>query len=280
MSVDETMNIGGYSNVRRLTTNEKSVVRALAEAGSSTSSILSYLKNNLGNQWTTRTEIDNEKAAERKAFLDGKSSVQALFEIITNGDFIYDMKVDENECPGLYRAYLAHIKGKIIGCWTDQYLHFGTTSTSRGEGNHFMLKKYLKIANGDLLTVLKNLEHLLAAQFTDLNAAMESEKIFIAHRHKLDFMHPFVKKISQFALDKMLRQYERVTQIGDNEAYADMFRKICGIPCQHVIMDKMEGSGGFDLHDFHSQWHFHQNPIFTDSGGASNEAPLSPRRKE
>ncbi|KAI9907454.1 hypothetical protein PsorP6_004761 [Peronosclerospora sorghi] len=35
----------------------------------------------------------------------------------------------------------------------------------------------------------------------------------------------------------------------------------------------MEGGGGFDVHDFHSQWHFHQNPLFPDSGG-----PISPMR--
>ncbi|KAI9916000.1 hypothetical protein PsorP6_006923 [Peronosclerospora sorghi] len=128
--------------------------------------------------------------------------------------------------------------------------------------------------------VRKNLERLLAAQFTVLNSAMESEKLVSAHRHKLAFMHPFVKKIFHFALDKMLRQYEKIYQIGDNEACAGMFRKSFGIPCQHEIKAKMEGSGGFDVHDFHTQWHLYQNPLFPDSGGASNEAPLSPRRRE
>ncbi|KAJ3380281.1 hypothetical protein HDU80_002178, partial [Chytriomyces hyalinus] len=42
-------NIRGYSTVRKLDTNEKSSVRSLAEAGSSTLSILSYLKDNFAN---------------------------------------------------------------------------------------------------------------------------------------------------------------------------------------------------------------------------------------
>jgi hypothetical protein len=32
----------------------------------------------------------------RKEFLSGRSSIEALFDIISGGDFIYDFKVDEN----------------------------------------------------------------------------------------------------------------------------------------------------------------------------------------
>ncbi|KAJ3220781.1 hypothetical protein HDU78_000862, partial [Chytriomyces hyalinus] len=70
-------NIGGYSTVQKLTAVEKPVLQALAEAGSSNSTILTYLKNNHGNQWTTRTGISNERAAVQKDFLAGRSSIQA-----------------------------------------------------------------------------------------------------------------------------------------------------------------------------------------------------------
>ncbi|KAH9264357.1 hypothetical protein BASA83_012183 [Batrachochytrium salamandrivorans] len=35
-------------------------------------------------------------------------------------------------------------KKKIIRCWTDRVLHFGSTSTSRSEGNHFVIKRILE----------------------------------------------------------------------------------------------------------------------------------------
>jgi hypothetical protein len=90
-------------------------------------------------------------------------------------------------------------------------LHFGTTSTSRGEENHFVAKKCLKIANGDMLMVLNNLQCLHQTEFADLDAASESEKQVFAHRHNLPFMHPLVKNISQFALVKILRQLREVS---------------------------------------------------------------------
>jgi hypothetical protein len=64
-----------------------------------------------------------------------------------------------------------------------------------------------------MLMVLSNLERMLQAQFTDLNAALESEKLVIAHRHNLPFMHPLVKNISHFALEKMLHQYQEISQV-------------------------------------------------------------------
>ncbi|TPX75728.1 hypothetical protein CcCBS67573_g03004 [Chytriomyces confervae] len=68
-------NIGGYSTAQKLTAVKKPVVQALAEAGSSNSTILTYLKNN-------------------HDFLAGQFSIQALFETVSAGDFIYDLKVD------------------------------------------------------------------------------------------------------------------------------------------------------------------------------------------
>jgi hypothetical protein len=44
-------------------------------------------------------------------------------------------------------------KEKIIRCWTNQYLHLGNSSTSRVEGSHAFLKKYIQASTGDILTV-------------------------------------------------------------------------------------------------------------------------------
>ncbi|TPX75717.1 hypothetical protein CcCBS67573_g03038 [Chytriomyces confervae] len=410
------LNIGGYSTAQKLTAVEKPVVRALADSGSSTSTILSYLKNNYGNQWTTRQVIRNERAAAQKEFLADRSSIQALFETISGGKFIYNLKVeDAGSVTGLFfthqssaalakqfsntfvmdctyktnrfgmlllnivgitatfetfnagfafnagfsflcaeteaeyawalKAFSAvvvpavivtnrelslmnaiktgfpslqnllciwHINKNIVAnCkklgWSgdvfdefmkgwnqvlyapdvDQfqsiwnaftqkwspsnaaaYSHFGTSTTSRGEGNHFVVKRYLKIVNSDLLMVLKNLMLLLGTQFTTLNAAMEREKLAIAHQHSHFFMRALVKNISHFALNKMLRQYEEVLRTSE--------------------LDQCTEGGQFTLSDIHPQWVLQQNPLFNTAATALpatapllppvNLGPLSPRR--
>lgn len=72
---DVSENQGGVSIARRLTSEEKQVVREMADAGIGASTTLSYLKTKTGNQWTTRKEIYNEKVVARKDFLAGRSSI-------------------------------------------------------------------------------------------------------------------------------------------------------------------------------------------------------------
>ncbi|KAH6564683.1 hypothetical protein BASA60_010235 [Batrachochytrium salamandrivorans] len=80
-----------------------------------------------------------------------------------------------------------------------------TTLSSRG---------YLGIVNNDLLTVFNKICLLLDTQFTELNTKMELEKSTLAHRHSLNFMKSLVKKISKYALDKMLEQYKKLVDMG------------------------------------------------------------------
>jgi hypothetical protein len=110
-------------------------------------------------------------------------------------------------------------KEKFICCWTSQYMHVGTVSTSREEGKHFVVKKYLKIINADLLLVLKNLSLLLETQFTELNAEMESEKKNVSHHHVSKLMTLLIKNVSKFSLDKMCNQYKLVPSI-NSQIYA------------------------------------------------------------
>ena len=154
-------------------------------------------------------------------------------------------------------------------------LNFGTTSTSRGEGSHYVLKRYLKIANLDLLQVLTRLNLMLVSQYTELNASMESEKLVVEHRHKLHALGDLVKKVSHFALDKLLEQYKKIGK--DQEDCTGTFRSTYGLPCSHDIMAKIHQGLRIALADVHPQWHLERNPLFNEAVAMAQ--PLSPRSR-
>ena len=78
----------------------------MAESGASTSSTLSYLKANTGNEWSTRKEINNQKLVSRKNFLAGRTPIQALYKLISSGSYIFDMKTDGNgSLSGLFFSH-------------------------------------------------------------------------------------------------------------------------------------------------------------------------------
>ena len=64
-------------------------------------------------------------------------------------------------------AYIQWIplKKKIVVCYTGRHHNFGTTSSSRGEGSHFVIKRYIQISRLDLLSVYHKLKLMLANQF-------------------------------------------------------------------------------------------------------------------
>ncbi|KAI9915592.1 hypothetical protein PsorP6_007268 [Peronosclerospora sorghi] len=232
-------NLCGISTARKLTEEEKTIVRDMANAGTRAAPTLAYLRDKTGNQWTTRKEIYNEKVVAKSEFLEGRSRIQALYDEIRAGDFIFNVMVaSDGALRGLFfcheksvelarrfnvvfvmdctyktnrfgmplinivgitasdstsivlasekiwtkfqtkwrpnqdalvqyvhYTWLIH-KEKIVRCCTGRFPHFGTTSTSRGEGNHFIVKRILVIVNNDLLKVFNKIRLLLDAQFT------------------------------------------------------------------------------------------------------------------
>src|SRR5689334_8852983 len=103
----------------------------------------------------------------------------------------------------VYNNWIVY-KEKFVHAWTDMHLHFRIRVTSRGEGNHWVLKRYLKISSINLLTVLLKLNNLLKTQYVELNKAMEVERLQTWHHHNVDLLKNLIGKVSKYALDKIL----------------------------------------------------------------------------
>ncbi len=64
-------------------------------------------------------------------------------------------------------------KERFVACYIDEFPHFGNASTSRVEGNHHVIKSYLRVGILHLLTLTKRLGLMLANQRVELNAVIE-----------------------------------------------------------------------------------------------------------
>jgi len=67
-------------------------------------------------------------------------------------------------------------KERFAACYIDKFPHFGSASTSRVEGNHHVIKSYLRVDTLHLLTLTKRLGLMLANQHVELNAAIEKQR--------------------------------------------------------------------------------------------------------
>jgi hypothetical protein len=79
---------------------------------------------------------------------------------------------------------------KFVACYINDYLNFGSSSTSRVEGNHHIIKSYIRLGSMDLLVLLTRLTAMLANQTTELNAEIRRQQIIVSHHLKHDaFRH-------------------------------------------------------------------------------------------
>jgi len=85
-----TENLGVYSVARQFNLLEKSSIRRLAQAGVAPTAILSYLKRQLNNVWSTRKDVNNEISRARVEYLSGRSPILALFDMVCSDSYFHD----------------------------------------------------------------------------------------------------------------------------------------------------------------------------------------------
>ncbi len=108
-------------------------------------------------------------------------------------------------------------KERFVACYIDEFPHFGSASTSRVEGNHHVIKSYLRVSTFHLLTLMKRLGFMLANQRVELNAAIEKQRVHKAHRFGHNCFKDLIYKVFDFALDKLLQQLRHIEKRGHEE---------------------------------------------------------------
>ncbi len=153
-------------------------------------------------------------------------------------------------------------KERFVACYIDEFPHFGSTNTSKVEGNHHVIKSYLRVGTLHILTLTKRLGLTLANQHVELNAANEKQRVNKAHRFGHSCFKDLIYKVFDFALDKLLQQLKHVEKGGHEEhPCSARFTKSWGLPYHHYICGCLETETLILLQDIHEQWLLDRNPL-------------------
>ena len=98
-------------------------------------------------------------------------------------------------------------KERFVFAWTGQFSHFGNNVTSRAEGAHGTLKKYLQVSTGGLREVKENICLAIQNQFQEIKTQLASEKIRVPQKLCIPFFKELVNKVSFYALYELHKQY-------------------------------------------------------------------------
>ena len=131
-------------------------------------------------------------------------------------------------------------KRRFVKCFIDQMLHFDTTSTSKGEGAHAVLKKNLIISTENLKTVIENLNLMLINQRHDYLIAAKKAKIRYSMNLKIDAFRNLIAFVISYALKKILEEYKRlIDQFTIFFVCIKAFSIFLGLSCAHVIQERL-----------------------------------------
>jgi hypothetical protein len=146
------------------------------------------------------------------------------------------------------------LRRKFVAAWTNQVRHFGCTSTSRVEGMHSQVKKYIRSSREDILGVCTVLKLAVENQLNQISIIFEQQKI--VNNYRLNPLFSEVKnKISEHALDLASQQVKLERPLKE---CSRSFNQIYGIPCGHDLDTKMLNHEKLQPSDFCSQWNLFQ----------------------
>ena len=157
-------------------------------------------------------------------------------------------------------------KERFVYAWTGQTSHFGNNVTSRVEGAHATIKRYLQVSTGGLREVKENICLAIENQFQEIRTQLASEKIRIPQKLCIPFFNETVNKVSFYALYELQKQYTLAHTKDYSSQCKGHFFKTMGLPCVHMI--KEMNIEVVPLNQIHMQWRI-DTRTFTNDQHAS-----------
>lgn len=167
----------------------------------------------------------------------------AFFEVLYN---------EKPDVISYIRRTWIPFKQRFVKAWTDNCIHFGNRASSRAEGAHSKLKKYLQVSTGDLHEVKNKICLAIENEFNEIKTQLLSERIRIAHQSNIPFFKELVTHVSAFAMKELVKQHEMMRHGTMQPTCTGHFLASMGLPCAHTMI-QWKGKI-LPLDTIHSQW--------------------------
>ena len=216
-------------------------------------------KNIVANCKTGFSDEDWGKFMDEWNFMVSSTSIQAFEEAV----FLFKEKFATCRLSTwnyINTTWMPH-KEKFVECFINRFPHFGSVNTSRVEGNHHVIKSYLRVGNLKLFPVTKRLSLMLSNQMVELNVEIERQKLRRAHHYDHECLNNLIYKVSEFAMEKLIEQLELSKVERNGDVCHGRFKKSWGLPCHHYIRNCIQNKMAIDLQEIHEQWLLEKNPL-------------------
>lgn len=144
------------------------------------------------------------------------------------------------------------ILNKIVQVHVSKYLHFGSRSTSRVEGSHWFVKRFLRSLTLDLLSCFKAFNMALKHQHIEFERrlASEKQKTMSQISDQLSLLHT---QISQYAI-RLIDEQLSLLNKPQHQPCTGSFTSSFGLPCSHQLGVILSQNSKVSTDAIHSKW--------------------------
>ena len=163
--------------------------------------------------------------------------------------------------------WLTTHKRRLVHAWVDQFFNFGLTVTSRLEGAHRIVKLWIGSSTKDLGRAWDAIKLMIKDQLNERRQKMARQLSTTPANLTASIFHPLLGKITHHCLYLFHAQYtlakreEQRQQAGEEitDCSGTYYRSM-GIPCWHMIKERLLTNSVFQPVDFHPHYHYERPP--------------------
>ena len=188
--------------------------------------------------------------------------------------------------PHVFQYLDSHVlihREKFVVAWTRKWLHLGNVATSRVEGAHAVMKRWIGSSTADILTVFEMVEKSIISQENAIDVGPAQDRIFTSLFANEDLFANLVRRVSRHATALLVEQYRRLKRVTKEKSLltcTKTFTGTMGLAFSHRIAKILASPVVLNSQHSRSFSIQHAPRAYSEATGASRAShsyPLSPR---
>jgi hypothetical protein len=162
-----------------------------------------------------------------------------------------------NRVEYLKFIYINEFNHRFVKCFINWVLHFNTTTSSRDESEHAMLKRRLRSSIEDLKTMMNDINLLLINELHNHLLIVENAKIRFSMRLNKLIFQQVASYVVLNVLKMILDQYDLFMKRFTILSFCThVFIIIIDLSCNHKIQKRLYEEDFILLEDIHNHWRY------------------------
>ena len=151
--------------------------------------------------------------------------------------------------------YIINYRQRFVRCYINKVLHFGTTTTSRSESEHAVVKRQFESFIDDLKIIVNDFILMLMNEYQNHLIKINEARIRLFMNFRKSIFQHIIAHVISVVLRKIMSQYELLIDQSTVFLFCiESFSTSMKLSCSHKIQKRLFDENDILLNDVHFHW--------------------------